>query len=171
MPDSLTGLPTHRDLGKNIPNEATLALWVDIDGLIWLNDQLGFEAGHRAITSVAAVLGTVLEPVATGLFRVAGDEFLALLQKQDLNAAITLADDAVRAVDSLRIPYQRADRPSANNVQINVAVLRLEPEALTQSLGQYGLGDPLHALVADTIYREKIRSGVPAGIVVTVSVA
>jgi diguanylate cyclase (GGDEF)-like protein len=165
----LTGLPTHRDLSQCLPVAETWALWIDIDGLIWINDQFGFERGHQAVASIAGALRALLEPIGASLFRVAGDEFLALLHNVDQTTAVTLADGAVRAIDSLEIPYRRSDRPSSNHLQINIAVLRVGPESLRQSIGEHSLGDPIHELAANAVYAGKLRRNGLAGIVVTLA--
>ena len=53
MIDPLTGLPLFRAFSSELARETPCAIIIDIDALIWLNDQLGFEAGDQAIVSVA----------------------------------------------------------------------------------------------------------------------
>jgi GGDEF domain-containing protein len=168
MLEPLTGLPTHRELLVDPPSPGTMALWVDVDGLIWLNDQFGFEAGNAAIVSVAGAIRLAVKPFEGQLFRVAGDEFLALLPGTDQASALSLAKRVVAAVDALAIPYRRLDRPVPKTLQVNVAVLNLDPDIVTRSVGPHGLGDPVHALTADAIYQEKLRGKLPAGVVVAI---
>jgi diguanylate cyclase (GGDEF)-like protein len=168
MPEPLTGLPTHRDLLVDLPRAGTLALWVDIDGLIWLNDQFGFVSGNSAIVSVAGAIQLALKPYDAQLFRVAGDEFLTLLPGADQESAISMAERVMAAVGALAIPYRRLDKPVLKTLHVNVAVLTVDPDILTRSVGVHGLGDPIHALAADAIYQEKLRGDLPAGIVVAV---
>ena len=170
MPDPLTGLPTHRDLLAGLPRLATLAVWVDMDGLIWLNDQFGFEAGNAAIVKVAGTIELAAKPFGGQVFRVAGEEFLLLLPgaDQDQGSALSLARSIVAAVSSLAIPYRRLDRPASKTLQVNAAVLTLEPDLIAKSVGSHGLRDPIHATVADAIYQEKLRCDSMAGVVIAV---
>jgi diguanylate cyclase (GGDEF)-like protein len=142
-------------------------VWVDIDGLIWLNDQFGFEAANAAIVSVAGAIQLAVKPLGGQVFRVAGDEFLALLPGANSDSALSLAKHIVVAVSSLAIPYRRTDKPTFTTLQVNAAVLTLEPDVLAGSIGAHGLGDPIKASAADAIYQEKLR-GNPRGIVVVI---
>jgi diguanylate cyclase (GGDEF)-like protein len=169
MPDLLTGLRTHRDLAAQIPSTLIRALWIDIDGLIWVNDQFGHDMGDQALVGVVSALKTTLDPVGASLFRVGGDEFLALLGDFDSTAALSLAQSSVTAVDSLAIPCRRSGRDSPHHLHINVAVLTVYPELLSRSIHQYGLGEPIRACAEDAIYQEKLRRNASAGIVVVVS--
>jgi diguanylate cyclase (GGDEF)-like protein len=168
MADALTGLPTHRDLLENLPNAGAVALWVDIDSLTWLNDQFGFEAGTAAVASVAKVLQNAVEPIEGRLFRVAGEEFLAVLPGFDRDVAVTLATKIVAAVSALQIPFRRLDKPIPKILHVNVAVLTLDPERVQLSIGPHGLGDPIHATAADAVYQEKLQRNLTAGVVAVV---
>jgi diguanylate cyclase (GGDEF)-like protein len=168
MPDLLTGLPTHRELVAEISPTATHALWIDIDGLIWLNDQFGVDVGDRAIVEVVSALRRALDPVGARLFRVAGDEFLALCAGLDRQSALTLAERAIAGVDLLAIPYRRLDRPDSTRLQVNVAVVHLHRDSVQQSVGRHGLGDPIRATAAEAIFREKVHRNVRSGVAVVV---
>jgi len=170
MSDRLTGLPTHRDLKKTPPStNSTSELWVDIDGLIWINDQSGFEAGDQAVRAVAAALLAELNPLGDNLYRVAGDEFLALLGDMDETAAFRVGTKIVAAVAQREIPYRRRDRSSPTHLQVNVAAFRIDNAHLLQSIGEYRLGDPLHGALADAVYKSKLSNDTSAGVVVRVA--
>jgi diguanylate cyclase (GGDEF)-like protein len=170
MPDPLTGLPTHRDLLEIPPStNRILALWVDIDGLIWVNDQFGFEAGHEAIREVADALQAVLGPFGASLYRVGGDEFLALLGETDETTALDLGTQIVEAIGRREIPYRRSDRTNPTHLQVNVAAFGIDEMHLLRSLGEHGLVDPIHGALADAIYESRTSHDTLAGVVVRVS--
>jgi diguanylate cyclase (GGDEF)-like protein len=165
--DALTGLPTCRELGAEVPGASLLALWADIDGLIWLNAEFGHPACDQAILRVARALRAAI-PATERLFRVGGDEFLALLHSADRSEGLALARRAVSAVDALAIKHTRRNSVEPVCLQVNVAALRLEPAEFIQSLGEQRLGDPLRKRVEDAIYEEKLRLDGAAGVTVVI---
>src|ERR1700742_4473809 len=110
MPDPLTGLPLIRDPDAPISPEPRRALWIDVAGLIWLNDQFGFEAGDRAIVQIAELLKRRFARSGASIVRVAGDEFLVFPGDPDDSPLEAIAKEIIAGVDSLGIPYRRLDR-------------------------------------------------------------
>ena len=79
MTDAITGLRTHRDgLRGAILSHALVCCLVDIDGLIWVNDQHGHIEGDRVLANVAQHLTHSADEHGASVFRVGGDEFLLL---------------------------------------------------------------------------------------------
>lgn len=77
--DELTGLGNRRAFNKAFENavESCMAVvYADINGLKTVNDTLGHSEGDRLITTVANALKIVF---ADNVFRIGGDEFVAVL--------------------------------------------------------------------------------------------
>lgn len=73
MTDKITGLRTHRDgLRGEIDAHDSPCCLVDIDGLVWVNDQFGHAAGDRVLAAVAECLQRSLADDRVTIFRVGG---------------------------------------------------------------------------------------------------
>ena len=104
--DALTGLPNYRAFRLRLDEElkrarryrtALAAVMIDLDNLKPINDQLGHEAGNRAI---AALAETVLSQLRETDFaaRYGGDEFVVLLPHTSAAEARALAERLRRAI-------------------------------------------------------------------------
>lgn len=79
--DLLSGLKNRNAFMRQLDQYAAACLTVlicDIDGLKLVNDQLGHTAGDRLIRGAANILQCIC-PSDAQIFRIGGDEFLALL--------------------------------------------------------------------------------------------
>lgn len=85
--DALTGLFNRRGFEKNITgyfhkgvtqNHSIAVASIDMDGLKWINDNLGHAAGDEALKGIANCLQSVLKPGEIAA-RMGGDEFEAVL--------------------------------------------------------------------------------------------
>jgi diguanylate cyclase (GGDEF)-like protein len=97
------------------------ALYIDIDGFKHINDTFGHAAGDLFLTIVAARLRSVIRAGDTAA-RLAGDEFLVLLEGSALDAGPQLV--AERVLDVLREPYDmnhHVDRQLSVTASIGVA--------------------------------------------------
>jgi diguanylate cyclase (GGDEF)-like protein len=152
MTDALTGLPTHRDLTLSAFDGDVSAVFVDIDGLIWLNEANGHEAGDRAITTIAeAIAQRAAKERGASAYRVGGDEFLIVLQQSDLAAAEALAGAIVGDVRGLRIPYARGDHPGRTILEVNAVAMRLAAAALPRYFAAQGATEEFRNLVWPSI--------------------
>jgi diguanylate cyclase (GGDEF)-like protein len=158
--DPLTGLPLHRELPAALAGATPLALWVDVDGLIWLNDQLGHAEGDAALAAVARELCACVE---SGVFRVGGDEFLVVVPMLAAPAALKLGAELVRRVRALAIPYRRTNRPEQTSLEVNVALVRLTKAFVEQLISR-----TMNDLLPQAIYEAKQQHGRP-GVVVDLS--
>jgi diguanylate cyclase (GGDEF)-like protein len=169
--DKLTGLRTHKDdLREELRRSGPLACLVDIDGLIWLNDQYGHVEGDRALAAVAADLLQSVQPSGS-VFRVGGDEFLVLLPGLDLVAASALGARIVASIRGLQIAYRRLDRPERTFLEVNVAIVRADRAFVQDAFYQYGIAGSTRDWIGERVYREKLRLGLSAGIVLDLSIA
>ncbi len=106
MFDDLTGLRNRRGLKEVLPDLSgpRVVAFIDIDNLRELNglDDQNWEAGDQALAGVATRLLTTLPP-ASILTRWGGDEFLAIVPGEDMDAVAAQLDDVnQRARNELR---------------------------------------------------------------------
>ena len=102
--DELTGLLNRRgikfllshDVSKNEGRPATV-MYMDLDGLKYINDTLGHDVGDEAIRETARIL-TACVPKHALLARLGGDEFCAFMVADDAEAQ-ALADRIADAME------------------------------------------------------------------------
>jgi diguanylate cyclase (GGDEF)-like protein/putative nucleotidyltransferase with HDIG domain len=90
--DGLTGLRNHRSFHASLreavegddPGPTALVV-LDIDDFKGINDRFGHPVGDEVLRALAEALRTVFEP--DSVFRVGGEEFAALLERCDAEAA------------------------------------------------------------------------------------
>lgn len=157
MPDRLTGLRTHRELPDDIAAATSIALLVDIDGFIWVNDEHGHVEGDRVLAVVAKRIGDALLEYRPATFRVGGDEFLVFVSMPDKAAAADAASKVVSDVHDLAIPYSRRDAPNRRTLEVNIAVMSVTASFRKVALGEYGLTQVARDWIAEAVYREKLR--------------
>jgi diguanylate cyclase (GGDEF)-like protein len=113
--DALTGLPNRvlaidraeQMLARARRGEQPIAvLYIDVDGFKHINDTFGHAVGDTFLKAVAARLETVVRAGDTAA-RLAGDEFVVLLEASTLDAGPELV--AERVLDVLREPYDLTD--------------------------------------------------------------
>jgi diguanylate cyclase (GGDEF)-like protein len=166
MPDLLTGLPSHRDLEPTVADGEPPALLVDIDSFIWVNDQFGVEVGNQALVTIARELAQLFRLAApTRIFRAAGDTFLVVLPPLDVDP-IDAASRVVKGIRALNIPYRRSDRQERTQLEVNVVVVRLTLQRLSQCFGSAGITPSYAEFFGELVYREKLRRGGQPGVVV-----
>jgi diguanylate cyclase (GGDEF)-like protein len=128
--DALTGLPNRvlaLDRAQQLlarsrrTGQAIAALYIDIDGFKQINDTFGHQAGDRFLEIVSERLTSVVRAVDTAA-RLAGDEFLVLLDSQTLEIDPELV--AERLLEVLREPYDlgaQIGRPLTLTASIGIA--------------------------------------------------
>ena len=98
--DELTGLPNRAALTEQLAHrdrvEVTV-LFIDLDGFKEVNDSLGHEEGDRVLRDVGTRIASVVRSGVT-VGRLGGDEFLAIMQGSDLNAAQVVAQRIINAI-------------------------------------------------------------------------
>jgi diguanylate cyclase (GGDEF)-like protein len=127
--DPLTGLPNRvlaLDRAEQMLARARrsgrpiAALYVDVDGFKHVNDNFGHGAGDAILKAVADRLRTVIREGDTAA-RLAGDEFVVLLEGSDLDDGPDVV--ARRLLGALRAPYDlgpELGRPVTVNASIGV---------------------------------------------------
>ncbi|MEA4911486.1 MAG: GGDEF domain-containing protein [Oscillospiraceae bacterium] len=93
--DMLTGLMNRRSLyldAKRMRRSSVAVVSIDLNGLKEINDALGHSAGDRALQSMSNAMHTKSGKQFL-LYRVGGDEFIALGKEQTTEAVTTYIDD------------------------------------------------------------------------------
>lgn len=155
--DSLTGLANRTLLMDRLTQAITQAartggdvalLFIDIDGLKKVNDQLGHAAGDTLLVEVAKKLKARLRAVDT-CARIAGDEFVIVLEGvADRTSVLRLADTMLKEMSGLSAI---AGQPINISASIGIACLSSIPEKLRNQ-------DSLLAAADGAMYEAK-RSG------------
>jgi len=156
----MTGALSHRALGSLV-SPGTFAVLVDVDGLIWVNDDRGHVAGDEVLARVAGALALLVQDL---VFRVGGDEFLLVLP--DGKDALEVGRRAVETVRALDIPFSAKPMPQRVRVEANAIVLRLEESILQTGIGDKGVTFAFRDWFAGLIFDEKTRRGAEGGVVV-----
>ncbi len=126
--DSLTGLANRTLVQDRLATAVarsertggvTAVLFVDIDRLKWINDNLGHAAGDALLRAVGARMANVVRPTDT-VARVGGDEFVIVIENvAGLVEATALTERLLRAA---RAPVLLADRELRPTLSIGVAL-------------------------------------------------
>ena len=138
--DPLTGLPnrallldrlsqalarSRRRPGQDPDPKGVAVLFLDLDDLKRVNDSLGHDAGDRLLVEVARRLGTRLRPTDT-LARLAGDEFVVLLEEVGQAEAVRAAE---RTIQEIGTPFTVAGREVFVSLSVGVALGGLDAAA------------------------------------------
>ncbi|MFM2120887.1 MAG: hypothetical protein RL722_2355 [Pseudomonadota bacterium] len=122
--DALTDLPNRAAFEKTIDQQVTTVragitglMALDLDRFKSVNDTLGHHAGDRLLKLVAERLRNCIRDVDV-VFRVGGDEFIAVLQNADKPIAENVA---ARMVEALQQPFTIGDRTVNIGVSIGIA--------------------------------------------------
>lgn len=101
---------------KRYKNPAALFI-VDIDHFKIFNDDYGHNAGDTVLTSVASVIKDSVRDTDM-VFRYGGEEFVVLLNKLDLNNALTVAEKVRAQIAS----YHLTTKATVLNVTVSIGL-------------------------------------------------
>ena len=93
---------------------------VDIDFFKSVNDRYGHATGDQVIKAVADVLKSCTRDIDLA-GRYGGEEFVIVLPRTDIHAAVDLAETARKAVFSLNIPHASSGIVPVVTVTLGVA--------------------------------------------------
>lgn len=126
--DSLTGLPTREVLDHRLqlavararerPDYRFALLFMDLDGFKSVNDEYGHVVGDQLLTSAARRLEGTIRP-GDALARFGGDEFILLLQYDDLSSVHMVAE---RIQERMSAPFEIQGHSLHVGVSIGVAL-------------------------------------------------
>ena len=157
--DELTGLPNRRSFfttTERLLAEASAAgrslhvLVADVDGLKPTNDRFGHQAGDQLLADVAEVLSSHFT-IASVVARLAGDEFVLVIDDYDDEEVAALLGALDAAMEDCRV---RHDRPFPVEVSIGSAVHHPDDETTLDELLQRA--DT--AMYATKQHRARVRS-------------
>jgi len=116
--DGLTGIPNRRRLDEYLNDEfrratrshtALSIIMLDIDYFKQYNDTYSHSAGDFCLQRVANAIRATLRRPADLVARYGGEEFAIILPDTPTHAALTLAEDIRKHVESLAIPHETSD--------------------------------------------------------------
>ena len=122
LTDALTGVPNQRSmnaaLGQALSDRQHWPLCLvvfDIDHFKGINDNFGHQAGDKALKAIAQRALQCLREYDS-LFRYAGDEFVILLRRTQLEAANLVAQRVLEATQGIRFTFRGQEdiRPSVS---------------------------------------------------------
>ena len=128
--DPLTNLPNRtlfldrlgqalvRSPGRGSRREGIAVLFLDLDDLKRVNDSLGHDTGDELLVEVARRLGSRLRPADT-LARLAGDEFVILLEEVDEQEATRTAQRIIGRFDA---PFTISGQEIFVSVSVGIAL-------------------------------------------------
>lgn len=126
--DSLTGLPNraliidraeHALARARRQDTNVAAMFLDLDGFKPVNDTLGHAAGDELLCGVADRLKLLLRDSDT-VGRIGGDEFVAIVEGDSLDAGPAVIADRIRAV--LAEPFAITDAAEPSTVRIHASI-------------------------------------------------
>lgn len=168
--DIVTGLPNLRALNETLPfiiakaheiGEPVAVMMIDVMGLKRANDEEGHATGDRLLRSVGGAFDGLLRD-NDQVFRVGGDEFLAILLDYEPLPGET--EEALNARYTARIREQfaasaaEARVPEIRNVGLSVGIATLRPEDDYTSIIERA--DQLELADHERIYAEKAAKGI-----------
>lgn len=115
--DPLTGLGHHGPFGERLAAATpgrTALLAIDIDRFKTINDTLGHAAGDKALVDLARALEATLRQ-GDSLYRIGGDEFVAVVEVPSASEAVAVAERLASAARltgwtiSVGVAVQRSD--------------------------------------------------------------
>jgi diguanylate cyclase (GGDEF)-like protein/PAS domain S-box-containing protein len=131
--DPLTGLANRTLLRDRLEHAlarrergATAALFVDLDNFKQVNDAHGHATGDTVLVEIARRLHTAVRPGDT-IARFGGDEFVAVCEGIDVEAALAVAR---RLQDAIELPLKTDDLEHKLSASIGIALGDSDPDAL-----------------------------------------
>jgi two-component system CheB/CheR fusion protein len=82
----------------SLDNEIGLFL-IDVNGLKEMNDKMGHAAGDALLKTVAERLKKVFAKRSASLYRIGGDEFIAILEQDELDNGTAILEELIAAQD------------------------------------------------------------------------
>lgn len=116
--DPMTGIWNKRALSIRLQEALqTQDMWpmclivFDIDHFKGVNDNYGHQAGDRALKAITKAADSVLRKYDV-LFRYAGDEFVILLPKSNIDEGEAVAERVRKAAEKIKFTYKGEDGPT-----------------------------------------------------------
>jgi diguanylate cyclase (GGDEF)-like protein len=156
--DSLTGIPNRRRLDEYLWDEFRRAIrshsplsviMVDVDYFKQYNDMYSHSAGDFCLQRVANSIKATLRRPADLVARYGGEEFSIILPDTPVNAAVALAEEIRKHIESLNIPHERSE--VAGYITASMGVASILPDSK--------ISDSELLIQADTALYQAKRNG------------
>ena len=129
--DTLTGIPNRRSLFEALgvcekticPDPYTGAIMIDIDNFKTYNDTYGHQAGDKILKQIGCFLRDYGIDFKFDVFRYGGEEFLAMTRDSDDSRLNALAENIVKTIRDLRIPY-KVSKPKIITISAGCSFLK-----------------------------------------------
>jgi diguanylate cyclase (GGDEF)-like protein len=99
-----------------------LLLFMDLDGMKWINDTFGHEEGNQALREIAMILNATFRG-SDIIARLGGDEFVVLSIESRIASAQTLSN---RLQENLELHNAKGDR--SFKLSISIGIVYYDPE-------------------------------------------
>lgn len=156
--DPLTGVPNRRHVdaylqqqweqAKQRGDELALLL-MDVDHFKAFNDRYGHPAGDQCLKHVAMALQRQVPPQIGCVARWGGEEFIVVLPRAQLHAAMKRAQGLCKAVHGLGLRHDAAPAFGCVTISVGVAVVRPASDSVNDAI------DSLIAQADAALYRAK----------------
>jgi diguanylate cyclase (GGDEF)-like protein/PAS domain S-box-containing protein len=146
--DGLTGLANRRLYDTTLEEEWQRAMrsgkplsmiLLDIDRFKEFNDHYGHIEGDKCLNQISRVLENIARRSIDLCARYGGEEFVLLLPDTDDATAISLAEEARRAIKDLEIPHAGSD--ISDFVTVSAGVSSLVPEIGQPAITLFDIAD------------------------------
>jgi diguanylate cyclase (GGDEF)-like protein len=134
--DTLTGIGNRRRMEEDLERQHWQAVrykhgyaivLIDIDRFKAYNDSCGHEAGNTTLRAVATSMSNNCRR-GDAVYRYGGEEFLALLPREELQEAIDAAERMRLAILSLEIPHPGLDPEGFVSVSAGIATFHFDED-------------------------------------------
>ncbi len=145
LTDALTGIANRRFFERRLREEllrwrrrggALVCILVDVDHFKRVNDRYGHQAGDRALTQVAGMLGKDLR-ASDVLARYGGEEFVLLLPETSERQGLRIAERLREVVERTRFELGDGDSDPTLTVSAGLAVLDRRAPQDTYDAGEW----------------------------------
>ena len=125
--DSLTGLLNRKELDRRLEawmhqrdRRPLVLFWIGVDRLRLVNQAHGMKAGDKMLQAVGRIVQATLEKHEGAATRIAGDEFVLVIEDMEEHTSLALAKQLIDQVDGLGLSYN--DRPLQGSISIGVSL-------------------------------------------------
>ena len=126
--DPLTGLPNSEVLASAVAAKSAVAVFVDIDGLLWLNDSNGMVDADQAVRAVATCIVEQTRAFSGVVARIGGDDFVIALSAGTREDAARLGIAIMSAVEQLDLRFNRYEGTRCPFYTVGVSTLVFDLE-------------------------------------------
>jgi diguanylate cyclase (GGDEF)-like protein/PAS domain S-box-containing protein len=135
--DSLTGLLNREELEDILakllanarePNIKHAIMYIDLDQFKLINDTCGHAAGDKLLREIARLMESCIRGTDT-IARIGGDEFVIVLERCELEAAMKIANLLCKSVDEYR--FQHIDKRFHIGASVGLVLIDKEWQSVT----------------------------------------